>query len=92
MKKMLMPKVVKFYSKHFPTLCKQYIPLSVGEQILLDTEVIIGFLCAPTNSSLVMVCSFVSVLFFFLLIELSSIIILHIQILFFCSHQGDTKF
>lgn len=30
--KLVMPKIVKFYSGHFQTLCKQYIPLSEGKQ------------------------------------------------------------
>lgn len=45
----LMSKVVKFYSRRFQTLCKQYTPFSVGKQILLKTKVVIVFLLGPNK-------------------------------------------
>lgn len=44
-----MPKVIKFFSRHFQTLCKQYTPLGVGKQILLETKVVIVFLLGSSK-------------------------------------------
>ena len=61
--KVLMPNVVKFYSRNSQVLCKQCIPLSTGKQSLLNTLMLsLCFSCGPINSSPAVACSFVSVL------------------------------
>lgn len=47
--KVLMPNVVKFYSRHFLVLCKQDVLLITGKQILVNTNLIIVFLLRPNK-------------------------------------------